>query len=117
MSAGGAKTFQAVLEPDGTWLRWVVARVPFEIAQAWPVRRGRRVRGEINGFAFRTSLFPDPRGAGHIVLVNKKMQAPSAGHFLLPDCGSPGAARRAGDCGGVAGGQAKGWKRPSVKNC
>jgi uncharacterized protein YdeI (YjbR/CyaY-like superfamily) len=31
------------------------------------------VRGEINGFAFRTSLFP-ARGGGHILLVNKRMQ-------------------------------------------
>jgi uncharacterized protein YdeI (YjbR/CyaY-like superfamily) len=76
------KTFTAVLEADGTRLRWVVARIPFDIARAWPVRQGRRVRGEIMpekskmaGFAFRTSLFPDPRGAGHILLVNKQMQA------------------------------------------
>jgi uncharacterized protein YdeI (YjbR/CyaY-like superfamily) len=41
-----------------------------------------RVRGEIQsvngkngGFAFRTSLFPDPRGKGHMLLVNKRMQA------------------------------------------
>jgi uncharacterized protein YdeI (YjbR/CyaY-like superfamily) len=34
-----------------------------------------RVRGEIEGFGFRTSLFGDPRGEGHILLVNKKMQA------------------------------------------
>ncbi len=36
---------------------------------------GRRVRGEINGFAFRTSLFPEAGGKKHILLVNKKMQA------------------------------------------
>lgn len=75
MSKATAKTFTALLEPDGTQLRWVIARVPFDIAKAWPERRGRRVRGEIEGFAFRTSLFPDPRGTGHILLVNKKMQA------------------------------------------
>jgi uncharacterized protein YdeI (YjbR/CyaY-like superfamily) len=75
MSAQAMKFFRAVLEPDGTRLRWVVARIPFDIAKAWPVRRGLRVRGEIEGFGFRTSLFPDPRGDGHILLVNKKMQA------------------------------------------
>jgi uncharacterized protein YdeI (YjbR/CyaY-like superfamily) len=69
------KTFIAVLEPDGTALRWVIARVPFDIAKAWPNLVRRRVRGEIEGFAFRTSLFPDPRGKGQVVLVNKKMQA------------------------------------------
>jgi uncharacterized protein YdeI (YjbR/CyaY-like superfamily) len=69
------KSFTALLEPDGTQLRWVIARVPFDVAKAWPERRRLRVRGEIEGFAFRTSLFADPRGKGHILLVNKKMQA------------------------------------------
>jgi uncharacterized protein YdeI (YjbR/CyaY-like superfamily) len=68
------KAFSAVLEPDGTALRWVIARVPFNAAKVWPVRRGRRVRGEIEGFAFRTTLFPHPEG-GQVLLVNKKMQA------------------------------------------
>jgi uncharacterized protein YdeI (YjbR/CyaY-like superfamily) len=75
MTETAAKSFTALLEPDGTELRWVIARVPFEIASAWPVRNGRRVRGEIEGFPFRTSLFPDPRGKGQVLLVNKKMQA------------------------------------------
>jgi uncharacterized protein YdeI (YjbR/CyaY-like superfamily) len=64
-----------MLEPDGTSLRWVIARVPFDIAKAWPERRRLRVRGAINGFAFRTSLFPIPGSTGHMLLVNKKMQA------------------------------------------
>jgi uncharacterized protein YdeI (YjbR/CyaY-like superfamily) len=70
-----AKTFTATLEPDGTRLRWVIARVPFDLAEAWPQRNGRRVKGDIDGFAFRTSLFPDPRGGGLVLLVNRKMQA------------------------------------------
>ena len=69
------KSFAAVLEPEGTALRWVVARVPFDVTKTWPVRKGRRVRGEIEGFAFRTTLFPRPGGGGHLLLVNKKMQA------------------------------------------
>ena len=73
-SASPRKSFTALLEPDGTALKWVIARVPFDIAKAWPVRNGRRVRGEIAGFAFRTSLFPDRRRGGHFLLVNKKMQ-------------------------------------------
>jgi uncharacterized protein YdeI (YjbR/CyaY-like superfamily) len=74
MNQSARKTFHTVLEPDGTRLRWVIARIPFDIAKAWPMRRGMRVRGEIEGFSFRTSLFGDPRGNGHILLVNKKMQ-------------------------------------------
>jgi chorismate mutase len=69
------KSFTALLEPDGTALKWVIARIPFDIAKAWPVRNGRRVRGEIAGFEFRTSLFPDSRRGGHFLLVNKKMQS------------------------------------------
>jgi hypothetical protein len=75
------KTFTALLEPDGTALKWTIARVPFDFAKAWPQRRGRRVKGEISslnresgGFNFRTSLFPDRRGKGEVLLVNKKMQ-------------------------------------------
>lgn len=33
-----------------------------------------KVKGEINGFAFRSSLFPTGKG-GHILLINKRMQA------------------------------------------
>lgn len=75
MGSPAAKTFRALLEPDGTRLKWTIARVPFDIAKAWPVRKGRRVRGQVNGFPFRTSLFPDPRGSGQVLLVNKEMQA------------------------------------------
>jgi uncharacterized protein YdeI (YjbR/CyaY-like superfamily) len=48
--------------------------VPFDIAKAWPESSGRRVRGEINGFAFRTSLLPEKGGNRHFLLVNKKMR-------------------------------------------
>ena len=69
------ESFTAVLERDLTRLCWVIARIPFDVAKVWPLRRGMRVRGEIEGFAFRTSLFPDPRRQGQVLLVNKKMQA------------------------------------------
>jgi uncharacterized protein YdeI (YjbR/CyaY-like superfamily) len=69
------KAFRAVLEPTGNALRWVIARIPFDPAEVWPIRNGRRVRGEINGFAFRTSLFPESGGKKYVLLVNKKMQS------------------------------------------
>ncbi len=74
MSPSTVKTFTAVLVPLRTQLRWVIARIPFDVAKAWPVRRRLRVRGEIEGFAFRTSLFAASGGDGHFLLVNKKMQ-------------------------------------------
>jgi uncharacterized protein YdeI (YjbR/CyaY-like superfamily) len=75
MSSSTIKSFTAVLEPLRTGLGWVIARIPFDPVKAWPVRRGMRVRGEIEGFAFRTSLFASAPGGGYFLLVNKKMQA------------------------------------------
>ncbi len=70
------KRFKALLEKSGDGLRWVVARIPFDVKKEWPVRNGRRIRGEINGFAFRTALFPSSgEDGGHVLLVNKTMQA------------------------------------------
>lgn len=70
------RSFRARLEPDHTSLKWVIARVPFDVSKTWATMHRLRVRGEINGFAFRTSLFPLPGAqVGHFVLVNKSMQA------------------------------------------
>lgn len=70
------KTFEAVLERGGNRLNWTIIRVPLNVAKVWGVRGQLKVKGEINGFAFRTSLFPDGKDA-HILMVNKKMQAGS----------------------------------------
>lgn len=75
MASPAPKTFTAVLEPLQTGLGWIVARIPFDIAKAWPVRQGTRVRGEIAGFEFRSSLMAYAGGEGHFLLVNRKMQA------------------------------------------
>jgi uncharacterized protein YdeI (YjbR/CyaY-like superfamily) len=70
-----AKSFTAVLEPLRNGLGWIVARIPFDVAKTWPVRKGLRVRGEIGGLAFRSALRPYAGGGGHFLLVNRKMQA------------------------------------------
>jgi uncharacterized protein YdeI (YjbR/CyaY-like superfamily) len=103
MSVFKTKSFTAVLEPLQTGLGWVIARIPFDVTKAWPVRNRLRVRGKIlserseggsinikdaiaapkrlsaeimnEGFAFRSSLLADGRGGSHFLLVNKKMQA------------------------------------------
>ncbi len=69
-----AKTFDAVIERTGDRLNWTIIRVPLDVAKVWGVRGQLRVKGEINGFAFRTSLFPTGKGV-HFMMVNKKMQA------------------------------------------
>jgi hypothetical protein len=65
--------FRALLESAGNSLNWVIARVPFKPEKVWKTRQGKRVKGTINGFAFRTSLFGSA-AKGHCVLVNKVMQ-------------------------------------------
>jgi uncharacterized protein YdeI (YjbR/CyaY-like superfamily) len=67
------KSFRAVLERMESRLNWVIVRIPFDVAKVWGVRGQLKVKGDINQFPFRTSLFVRPDG--HILLVNKRMQA------------------------------------------
>src|SRR5690348_8669773 len=68
------KSFRAPLERLRSNLGWVVIWIPFDVFKVWGCRGRLKIRGEINGFAFRTSLFPTRTG-DHFLLVNKKMQA------------------------------------------
>src|SRR2546421_8196942 len=69
-----AKSFRAALERMPSNLGWVIVRIPLDVPKIWGERGMLKVKGEINGFAFRTSLFPTGDG-GHTLLVNKRMQA------------------------------------------
>ncbi|SRR5579884_3544810 len=68
-----AKKFEAVLERTQDGLQWVIVRIPLDVAKIWGKRGQLRVKGEINGFSFSSTLFPNGKG-GHFLLVNKKMQ-------------------------------------------
>jgi uncharacterized protein YdeI (YjbR/CyaY-like superfamily) len=68
-----AKRFDARLERLRSRLNWIIIRIPFDAVQAWGLRGQIKVKGEINGFGFRTSLFPTREGR-HFLLVNKRMQ-------------------------------------------
>lgn len=71
-SGGGlAKRFSALLEKE-RGLGWTIARVPFDPGKTWPKMIRHRVRGEVCGAAFRTSLFAD--GNGYFLLVNRETQ-------------------------------------------
>ena len=72
--AAKVKRFRAVLEPLGGGLGWVVARVPFDVKTTWKTMTRLRVKVEVGGEVFRTSLFPEAASGGHFVLVNKQMQ-------------------------------------------
>jgi uncharacterized protein YdeI (YjbR/CyaY-like superfamily) len=66
------KSFEAVLERTPDRLRWVIARIPIDVAKIWGKRGQIKMQGEINGFAFTATLFPDGQGH-HFLIVNKKM--------------------------------------------
>lgn len=73
MGVGAERKFEGVLRPDGTSLKWTVVTVPFDPTRVWPKRQRMRVRGTVNGFPFRTSLFR-ARDGSYFLLVNRKMQ-------------------------------------------
>jgi uncharacterized protein YdeI (YjbR/CyaY-like superfamily) len=77
MTKSSAKSFKAILERENSGLGWTIIRIPFDAATTWKIRGRVKVRGAINGFAFRTTLFSDGKG-GHTLLVNKKMQTGAA---------------------------------------
>jgi uncharacterized protein YdeI (YjbR/CyaY-like superfamily) len=68
------KTFESVLERTPDRLRWVIARLPIDVAKIWGKRGQLRIKGEINGFAFGGTLFPVGDGT-HFLIVNKKLLA------------------------------------------
>ena len=78
MAKNAAKRFRAVIEPLQGGLGWVVAWIPFDVETAWKKMVRLRVKVEVGGEAFRTSLFADAHRGGHFVLVNKKMQKAAA---------------------------------------
>ena len=74
MPKSAKKSFRATLERLRSNLGWLIVWIPFNVQKMWRTRGRLRIKGEINGFAFRTSLFPTRKGE-HFLLVNKKMQA------------------------------------------
>ena len=74
MAGVNVQRFNAVLEKGDRALGWTIARVPFDPAKAWKKRVRLRVKGTVNGFAFRTSLFAWTGGGGFYLLVNQRMQ-------------------------------------------
>jgi len=86
MAGSAAKRFRAMLEPLDDGLGWVVARLPFDVGETWKKMVRLRVKVEVGGEVFRTSLFAYGQQGGHFVLVNKKMQkAASAGVGAMVD--------------------------------
>ncbi|HEV2704465.1 MAG TPA: YdeI/OmpD-associated family protein [Pyrinomonadaceae bacterium] len=73
MSATKAKRFRVLLEQyAGT--QATAIRIPFDVQKTFGTRARVPVRGTINGFAFRSSIFPAGDGT-HYMVVNKEVRA------------------------------------------
>src|SRR5438445_7226970 len=68
-----AKSFKATLERMPSRFNLVFIRIPFDVSRVWGTGGTVRVKGEINGFAFRGGLFPSS-GGYHCLLVTKRMR-------------------------------------------
>ncbi|HWC17180.1 MAG TPA: YdeI/OmpD-associated family protein [Terriglobales bacterium] len=66
------KSFRGTLEHLRSGLGWVIVRIPFDVKKTWGGSRV-KVRGEVNGATFRTSVFPQKDGSSFL-LINKQVQ-------------------------------------------
>jgi hypothetical protein len=66
------KSFKATIVPMGN-AHWACIRVPFNVEQEFASKARVAVRGTVNGFAFRSSLFPDGSGS-HFMMLNKAVR-------------------------------------------
>lgn len=66
--------FKARIEAIGPAGAWSRLEIPFDVHDAFGSKARVSVKGTINGFAFRTSIFPNGDGSHHM-MVNKAMQA------------------------------------------
>jgi uncharacterized protein YdeI (YjbR/CyaY-like superfamily) len=68
-----SKSFKATLELFTSTYTLVLVRIPFNVSKVWGTRGRVRVKGEINGFAFRSAVFPTREGF-HCLSVNKRLR-------------------------------------------
>jgi hypothetical protein len=67
-----ARQFKVKIVPMGNE-HWSCIKIPFNVEQAFGSRARVAVKGTMNGFPFRSSIFPDGSGS-HFMMVNKAMR-------------------------------------------
>jgi Domain of unknown function (DUF1905)/Bacteriocin-protection, YdeI or OmpD-Associated len=67
------KKFTAKLEAGGEGDAWTILRIPFSVEEVFGSKGRVSVKGTINGFAYRSSIFSSGDGK-HEMLINKAMQ-------------------------------------------
>jgi hypothetical protein len=71
--ASASKTFKARIEGEGPGGAWTRVQLPFDVERTWGSKGRVSVKGTINGFAFRSSIFPNGDGTHHM-MINKAMK-------------------------------------------
>jgi hypothetical protein len=66
------KSFKARIVPMGN-AHWACIRIPFSVEQEFGSKARVAVKGTVNGFPFRSSIFPNSEGS-HFMMVNKAMR-------------------------------------------
>ena len=72
------KSFRAKVYSVGPKGHWTCMKLPFSVDKEFGARGRLSVRGTLNGYKIRTSIFPDGKGT-HFLLVNKQMQKGAGG--------------------------------------
>jgi hypothetical protein len=67
------KTFKAVPKSQGPGGAWTFMKVPFNVEETWGVKGRLAVKGKVNGFTFRNSIFPNGKGV-HSMMFSKALQ-------------------------------------------
>ncbi len=67
-----------MLEPANNGLGWLIVRVPPGLETAWTKKIRQRVKVDVAGQTFRTSLFADVAHGDRFILFNKQMQKAAA---------------------------------------
>src|SRR4051812_39161226 len=67
------KKFKAEVIAEGSGLGWRAVDIPFDVKKAFGSAGRIAVKGTINGFPFRTSIFSRKNGP-HMLMLNKQMQ-------------------------------------------
>ncbi|MBI4428765.1 MAG: DUF1905 domain-containing protein [Ignavibacteriales bacterium] len=65
--------FKAPLIGGGGGRAWPIIKVPFDVEKTFGTRSRVSVKGTINGFAYRSSIFPEGNGT-HMLMVNRSMR-------------------------------------------
>ncbi|HXE89746.1 MAG TPA: YdeI/OmpD-associated family protein [Terriglobales bacterium] len=73
MAEGAVQKFRAKLTGQGEGKAWTILVPPFSVEKTWGTKARVPVKGTINGYPIRCSLFPMGNGK-HCIMVNKEMQ-------------------------------------------